>query len=141
MPERKSWIEVVLMPVVVLLVGFVGTYFLTNQQQKSAETFGAAQLDSAKEQAAGDRQVKILEIFGDKIASTDSKERILALNLLEALDDSLALNLARAVERAETDESEVKRVAKQVFKEATDRVKSRQLVLSQKKRLEKLPDN
>ena len=38
MTDRKSWTEVALMPIKVALVGFGGTYFITEQQESNAET-------------------------------------------------------------------------------------------------------
>ncbi len=79
MAGKKSCIEVVLMPLAVALVGMFGTYFITSQQQESAET-----------KAVADRQVKILEIFAEKITSSDESERIFALRLLGTVDNDLA---------------------------------------------------
>ena len=59
MAEKKSILEVVLMPSAIAIVGVLSTLVVTCQQQKSAETLAAA-----------DRQVKILEIFADKITSS-----------------------------------------------------------------------
>jgi hypothetical protein len=62
--------------------------------------------------ADADRQVKILEIFAEKVASQDPQERILALRLLDALDPFLAEKLATAVLEGEPVEPEVRRVAR-----------------------------
>jgi len=119
MSNKKSFIEVVLMPLVIALVGIGGTYFLTTQQGKNAKTSKDAQLESTRELAEADRQVKILEIFAEKVASNDQQERILALRLLDALDPALAEKLASAVVAAEPEESEVRKVADEVALEAS----------------------
>ena len=59
MAERKRWVEVALMPLVVAVVGTLGTYLLTSQQREAAEA-----------RAAADRQIKILEIVADIQPST-----------------------------------------------------------------------
>ncbi len=110
MAERKSWIEIILMPLVVALVGIVGTHLITVQQEKNA-----------REKAAADRQIKILEIFSQKITSKDQAERILALRLLTAVDGDLAAKLALAVSQTEPQKSEVRKVASSVAEEATAR--------------------
>ena len=57
---KKSWAEIILMPLVVAIVGIVGTYLITKQSGEDATLLGKAQLLSTKEQADADRQVKIL---------------------------------------------------------------------------------
>ena len=121
MSERKSLAELVVMPVVVALVGTAGTYFITDQQEKNARTLSEAQLESARELAIADRQIKILEIFSEKITSSDQDDRLLALRLLTALDPNLAEQLAIAVKQGETEDSEVGRVATEVAQNAASR--------------------
>ncbi len=99
MAEKKSFMEIVLMPLVVAAVGVMGTYFLTQQQQSNALA-----------KADADRQVKILEIFAEKITSPDERERILGLRLLEAVDPDLAAKLAHAVAEGEKEDSKVQQV-------------------------------
>jgi hypothetical protein len=112
------------MPLVVALVGMAGTYFITKQQENSAQTLGRAQLESTKELASADRQIKILEIFAEKVASPDQAERILALRLLRAVDGDLAAKLATAVLEGESQDSEVRRVADEVAEEAAARARN-----------------
>jgi hypothetical protein len=123
MNNRKSLIEMVLMPLVIALVGIGGTYLITAQQENSATTMKDAQLESTRELAEADRQVKILEIFAEKVASSDQQERILALRLLDALEPVLAEKLASAVVAAEPQESEVRKVADEVAQEANAKVR------------------
>lgn len=52
MAEKKNWTEIFLIPLVLAVVGILGTHFITQQQERNAQ----AKADS-------DRQVKILEIF------------------------------------------------------------------------------
>jgi hypothetical protein len=110
MPQGKSWIEVFLMPVVVAAVGILGTYFITEQQGRDANV-----------KADADRQIKILEIFSEKITSADEAQRILALRLLKAVDGDLAEKLASAVSETEPVESKVRQVANEVAAEADAR--------------------
>jgi hypothetical protein len=112
MPQGKSWIEVFLMPVVVAAVGILGTYFITEQQGRDANV-----------KADADRQIKILEIFSEKITSADEAQRILALRLLKAVDGDLAEKLASAVSETEPVESKVRQVANEVAAEADARSK------------------
>ena len=37
MAEKKNWVEIVLMPLVVAGVGILGTHFITQQQEKNAQ--------------------------------------------------------------------------------------------------------
>jgi len=46
--EKKNWIEIALMPVVVALVGIAGKYFITAQQENSSRDARLAQIESAR---------------------------------------------------------------------------------------------
>jgi hypothetical protein len=121
MAEPKNWAEIFLMPIVIALVGVAGTYFITQHQESSARITGQAQLQSAKEQAAAERQIKVLDIFAEKVTSSDENQRILALRMLNAVEPELAAKLALAVSQAEDPRSAVKRVAQQVATESKAR--------------------
>lgn len=107
MSTSKSWIEVIIMPVVIAGVGLVGTYFITQQQEANA----IAKADS-------DRQIKILEIFAEKITHNDLNQRLLAIKLLRSLDQDLAERLAIAVAEIEPESSVTKIAAETVAREA-----------------------
>jgi len=78
MANPKNRVEIILMPLVVACVGILGTLFITQQQERNS----LAKADS-------DRQVKILEIFAEKVKSPDEGQRLLSLKLLRAVDDGL----------------------------------------------------
>jgi len=129
MSDGKSRIEVVLMPLVIAVVGAVGTYLVTaqqqrsaemrsEQQQRSAEIMSRTQMETTKELARADQQLKVLELFAEKITSTNSSERILALSILEAVDPQLASTLARSIAESESEESPVKLAAQNVARKA-----------------------
>ena len=113
MSEKKGLLEIVLMPLVVVLVGTVSTHFITAQQHKSAETLAAA-----------DREVKLLEIFSEKMASNEESERIYALKLLGTLDSNLATRLAQTVLENEREQPKVLQTANQIIEEAKARENS-----------------
>jgi hypothetical protein len=117
--EGKTWIEIILMPLVVALVGILGTLWITKEQEASAHTASMAQIESAKEAADADRQIKMLEIFSEKIASKEQDQRILALRILGAVEPELAEKLATAVADSEPVGSRVKETAQQVAGEAS----------------------
>jgi hypothetical protein len=114
MADKKNWVEIILMPLVVAGVGVLGTHFITQQQERNSR----AAADS-------DRQVKILEIFAEKVTSPDEKQRLLALRLLRAVDDGLAAKLASAVAEAEPEQSPLRQVATEVATEARARIELR----------------
>jgi hypothetical protein len=120
--EEKTWIEIILMPLVVALVGILGTYWITREQEASARASSMAQIESAKEAADADRQIKVLEIFSEKIASKEQDQRILALRILGAVEPELAERLATAVAKSEPAGTRVKETAQQVAGEASARI-------------------
>jgi len=112
MANKKNLVEIMLMPIVVALVGIVGTCVVTHQQELNAQA-----------KAYADRQIKLLEILGEKITSKDESERILALSLLSTIDGDLAAKLAKAVAETEPEASNVRKVADKVVEEATARAR------------------
>lgn len=121
MADRKNWTEIFLMPIVLAFVGIAGTYLITQEQESSTLIARDAQIKSAKEQAAAERQIKVLDIFAERVTSPDTNQRILALKMLRAVEPELAGKLALAVSETEAPKSEVKRVAQQVAIESTAR--------------------
>lgn len=101
MSEPKKWVEVALMPIVVAVVGIIGTYLITNEQRQAAEV-----------RAEADRQIKILDIFADKMISANPEERIMAARLTMALDNDLALKIMTVFDLEAEKNDEVKDVIK-----------------------------
>ena len=81
------------MPLVLAIVGTVGTYLITQQQQQAAEAEAAIERQRADASAAASRQVKILDVFADKIVSENEDERALAIYSTLSLDLDLAAKL------------------------------------------------
>lgn len=107
MTDKKTWTEIFVMPIVVACVGSFATYLITQQQEANAIA-----------KAASDRQIKILEIFAEKITHPDLNQRLLAINLLRALDDELAAKVAFAVATTEPETSDLKAAAIKIADEA-----------------------
>jgi len=121
MADKKSVIEIVLMPLVIAVVGIMGTVLITAQQQENAKALTEAQLKSTEERSIADRQIRVLEMFVEKITSSNERDKILALKILEELDPGLAASLASAVSMTETTGTEVSRFAKSVAQDAAVR--------------------
>lgn len=121
MADQKSVIEIVLMPLVVAIVGIIGTVLITGQQQKNTQALSEVQLKSTEDRSSADRQIRVLEMFVEKITSGNERDKILALKILEELDPDLAAKLASAVSMTETDNSEVSKFAKTVAQDAAVR--------------------
>ena len=108
------------MPVVVAVVGISGTYLITKQQEASSSAAAIAQHKSAQETADADRQVKILELFSQKITSTETSQRVVGLKILSAFDPKLAEKLASAVSETES-QPVVRSAAQEVIDDARKR--------------------
>ncbi len=118
MSTEKTWVEIVLMPMVVAVVGIVGTLLVTAQQAKNAELARKTELEKTQEIADADRQIKILEIFADKITSKSDSDKLLALEILTAIDGSLAEKLASAVKESTLKDSAVTTAAKGIIEKS-----------------------
>ena len=87
--EKSIW-EVILTPLVVAIVGVIGTLLVTDSQIQSSNTLAEAQ-----------QKIKIIEIFSDKITEANETERALAIKVLAAVDPDLGQKIASAI--ADTD--------------------------------------
>jgi|GEM_PF-4358584 len=122
MTDRKNWIEIFIMPLVIASVGILGTYFITQQQEDNAKSKADLDRQLSINRADSDRQIKIIEIFSEKITSNDEKQRMMALRLLRVLDDELAEKLASAAAEAERTESDAQKLAQKVVDVAKARI-------------------
>lgn len=122
MSKDKSILEIVLMPLVIAIVGIVSSITIVIYEIKNSEKLGKAQLKAATEQAKSDREIKIIEIFAEKIVSKDEGERTLALRILEVIDSEIAKDLATVVVNNEPENSVIKHVAEIEVSKATQRI-------------------
>jgi len=110
MKDSKSWIEIVLMPLAIVIAGLLGTYFITQQQIESAHISNKA-----------DRQIKIIEIFAEGMLSEDPQKRIAAIGMVEVLEPELSIELVRVVI---TENEKEKPAVKQAAEKAIFRAKN-----------------
>jgi hypothetical protein len=120
--RSKSILEIVLMPLVIAVVGTVGTLFITSVQNRStqqlteaqiasAQQVAIAQLEQAKQQSDSSQQLKLLEIFGEKITSSNPADKELAVRLLSLVDPVLGKKLTEITINLESTPEEVRRLA------------------------------
>jgi hypothetical protein len=122
--ERKYYLlEILIVPVVVALVGILGTFFINTQLENSAKARADADREIAEKRAKADQHIKILEIFAEKVSSNSESQRTLALRLLSALDAELEEKIAKAVYNSESKQSILKNVASQVAEDANARAR------------------
>jgi hypothetical protein len=121
MPSDKSLVEIVLMPLAITLVGTIGTYILSRQQIESSNIASRAQIESSENLARSDQQIKVLEIFSEKITSTDVRERELAVRILQSVDPALAEKLATAIAETETEDKGVRKLAQQIAQQESEK--------------------
>lgn len=95
------------MPIVVAVVGIIGTYLITHEQRQAAEL-----------RAEADRQIKILDIFADKIVSAEEEERLLAARLTMAMDNELALKIMTVFDLEAEQSPKVREVVKNLTSHA-----------------------
>jgi hypothetical protein len=112
---KKSFLEIFLTPLVIALVGCLGTYFVTNQQLKSSVLQSKTQLESTERLTKSDQQIKIIEIFSEKITSKDIREREIAVRILSALDPDLGGKLIEAIAQSSKEDTVIRNVAIQLM--------------------------
>jgi hypothetical protein len=114
MADRKTWAELVIMPLVLAIVGTASTFFITRFQARHTDEMARAERDAA--QVAADAQVrsaewlarreqtlKVLEIFGVNILKNEPAARRLAVGMLPAIDSELGAVLAAEIAKSDTD--------------------------------------
>jgi len=111
-------LEVILMPLVIALVGFIGTKFITKSQIRSSENISSTELTSIEKRSRDEKQLKLLEIFSNKITSKDLNERILAVKLLGLLDPTLSTQLATIVAEDSSENRNVRMAANVIIQNA-----------------------
>ncbi|QKJ23161.1 SPOR domain-containing protein [Poseidonibacter lekithochrous] len=115
MPNRKTLLEVLITPVVVAIVGIVGTYLITKQQNEYTKELREVEINKLQEQAVIDRELKIIEIFADKITSGEPNQKVAALQILKVIDGEMAIKLAEVTLKVTNENSIVAESAKDVI--------------------------
>ena len=95
-------------------MGIFGTHQVTSLQSRSTEVLSQAQLQSEEKRTRSEQQLKILEIFSQRIISQDVRDRQVAIRILQALDGELATKLASAIAANEAEAPEVRTLARDV---------------------------
>ena len=144
-PEgSKSTLEVVLMPLVVALVGVVGTAIISIYQVKSTsmladaereaadilthteiratEKLAEAEMAAANIKAHMDQEIKILDIFSHNITSGEPEKQEYGLKLLRALAPDLHEKLASAVVEFGPADSMIEKLALEEQARANQRI-------------------
>jgi hypothetical protein len=111
MSEKKSILEIAIIPIVVTIVGISGTLLITNQQENNASIMSAAQLNTTKELAEADREIKVLDIVSEQLTSSDLEKKELGLRLLGAVSGKLAEKIALAYSEGEPKNSKLRELA------------------------------
>lgn len=112
----RSMLEIILMPLVIALVGLLGTMMVTNQQNKSAEIQMQASIVSTEKTVKSDQKIKILQIFSEKILSENIEDREFAIKLLGVLDNDLADKIASVITQSETIDTTTRKIAEEFKK-------------------------
>jgi hypothetical protein len=113
-PANKRLIEIAVMPIVITALGIFGTCAVTSQQNTNAVLMAQTQLQSEETRSRSEQQIKILEIFSNRISSPNVDERQLAIRILSVLDGDLASKLATAVSANEKEDPSVRTLAREV---------------------------
>lgn len=131
-----KWLEKLLLPFAIVLVGAIGSNIIKNSQIKSAIIISDSQIKSAERIATAqircqdinvksEHEIKVLEIFFSEITQRDPKNRQYAFSLIESIQPKLAQKLYEAVRNDESPESEIHYVAS-IRLEQMDEIKEEQ---------------
>jgi len=114
MTTEKSKLEILIIPIVITIIGIISTCLITNMQIKNAETLSKAQIESTEKTIKSDQQIKIIEIFSEKITSKDLNEREIAVRILGALDTELAEKMMTAIVQSSNSDTLIRNIAKDI---------------------------
>lgn len=111
--NSKSRLDTYLTPLMIAIVGTIGTYFITHHQNQNAKLSMNVQIESSERLAKSAQQLKILEIFSSKITSKNIKEREIAVRILSTLDQDLSQKLAKVIIESSADDTLIRNIATQ----------------------------
>ncbi len=119
MAEKIKWIEVVLVPIVLAIIGGVSTLLITSMQKKHTTEMGIVREENAKFLAKSETNMKYLEIYSNLMTKGTVKAEELAIITLELLayhDSDLASKLAKIVDKDELKETSTQIIPENVTK-------------------------
>jgi hypothetical protein len=114
--EKKTLLEIILMPLVVAVIGATSTFAITSVQIANSERQFQAQLQSAEKIADGNLKVKALEIFRENIFEDDLQKRKMAVGMLTALDRELGLQISKVIAENKDESPEIQKLASETAK-------------------------
>ncbi len=112
---RLRWIQTVLMPLIVAIVGISGTFIITTYQLRNANIIAQASLESAERRARTDYQLKVLEIFSKQITSKELRERESAVRLLSSLEPDIGKKIAESIADNPQETADIRSTAQSVI--------------------------
>lgn len=103
-----KWLEKLLLPFAIVLVGTIGSIIISRSQIESAILIGASQIESSEKIAdaqiqcqdknvKSEQEIKVLDIFFSKITHDNPKNRQYAIKLMDSISPELAQRLYEAV--------------------------------------------
>jgi len=105
MPLKKTYLEIFITPIVLVLIGIFGTYLITDSQIKNTKEISETQIRIQIREAENNQRLKTLEIFSKQIMSKNPEERKLALGLISILDADLAKKMLSYLVISDPDET------------------------------------
>ena len=113
-----KWLEKLLLPIAIVLVGTIGSIIISRSQIKSAILISASQIESSEKianaqiqcqatSAKTEHEIKVLEIFFSEITQGDPKNRQYAFKLIGSIRPDLGQKLYEALRNDESPESEI----------------------------------
>lgn len=102
----KKHIEILIMPLTITVIGTISTYLITSTQ-----------LETAKEIAKAERQIKLLEIYIEKISSKENKDVNMAINILNLIDKEFSTKLGEIILKDTSYTLEQKKIVKEILSE------------------------
>ncbi len=112
--QKKSLLEIVLMPLVITLVGIISTVSISIVQLRSSEAQAEATRQSAEKLALAEQQLKILEMVNERLFSEKTEDKKLAIGLLLALTPELSQKIASVIQADESQPEAVRIAANEI---------------------------
>ncbi|QUI68492.1 hypothetical protein [Pseudoalteromonas sp. M8] len=123
--SQKTYIEILITPIVIAVIGIIGTNVISNTQVQNTKEIAEAQIRLQIREAENNKKLKTLEIFGKQIISKNPEERKLALGLISILDQDLADEMLSYLAKYDPDKM-VKEEAKNLQKKLQNKAKNLQ---------------
>ncbi|MEI6140471.1 MAG: hypothetical protein WCP85_14485 [Mariniphaga sp.] len=105
--EKKSAIEIFIMPLIILFIGTFSTIYITKVERENTNNNISKDRDINIIHNKEQKDIQSLDLFQKLILSNNNRDKELAIRLLNSIDPSMAINFALAISLNRTEDRSI----------------------------------